>query len=68
MEDSIIESICNSCNCSELQAKEYLQDEIQNLEDLRDLNDLRYEDFITACENLGVENDYTIFFINALTF
>ncbi|WP_455674187.1 hypothetical protein [Phocaeicola sp.] len=67
MENSIIKNICNSCSCNETEAQEYLDDEIRNLRELRDLNDLRYEDMEQACADLGLENDYVPYFINVLS-
>lgn len=66
MANSILKYICNTCNCNEEEAQEYLDDEIRNLRDLQSLNDLREGDFETACKNLGLESDYTLFFIEAL--
>lgn len=66
MANSILKCICNTCNCNEEEAQEYLDDEIRNLRDLQSLNDLREGDFETACKNLGLESDYTSFFIEAL--
>lgn len=67
MENSIIKNISNSCSCNETEAQEYLDDEIRNLRELRDLNDLRYEDMEQACADLGLENDYVPYFINVLS-
>lgn len=67
MESSIIKRICSSCNCDELLAKEYLNDEIRNLRELEVLNDIRYSDLELACSNLGLENDYVEYFIQVLS-
>lgn len=67
MENPIIRTICNSCSCNETEAQEYLDDEIRNLRELRDLNDLRYEDMEQACADLGLENDCVPYFINVLS-
>lgn len=66
MTNSIIDRICNSCSCNPQQAQEYLDDEIRNLLDLKILDDLRPADLDTACENLGLEQDYVEYFIHAL--
>lgn len=66
MANSIISSICNSCSCNEQEAREYLDDEIRNLQELRDLDDFRYDDLELACANLGLEHDYVQYFINIL--
>ncbi|GAB6008790.1 hypothetical protein [Dysgonomonas reticulitermitis] len=66
MTESIISAIGNSCSCDSRQAQEYLEDEIRNLRELRDLDDLRSGDMEVACDNLGLERDYVEYFINAL--
>lgn len=66
MANSIIDGICSSCSCDRKQAEEYLEDEIRNLWELRDLDDLRPSDMETACDNLGLEHDYVEYFIHAL--
>jgi hypothetical protein len=66
MTETIISAICNSCSCDSRQAQEYLGDETGNLRELRDLDDLRYSDMETACDNLGLERDYIEYFMNAL--
>lgn len=63
MAHSIIDGICSSCSCNRKQAEEYLEDEIQNLRELRDLDDLRSGDMEVACNNLGLEHDYVEYFI-----
>ena len=67
MENPIIKRICNSCNCNEAEAQEYLDDEIRNLQELRELDDFRYSDMEQACSNLGLENDYVEYFIQVLS-
>ena len=67
MENPIIKSICNSCSCNEQEAKEYLDDEVRNLQELRELNDFRYSDMEQSCTNLGLEQDYVQYFINILS-
>lgn len=66
MENLIIKRICNSCHCNEQQVREFLNDEISNLRELRDLEDLRYRNMELACSDLGLENDYVQYFINVL--
>lgn len=66
MAHSIIDGICGSCGCDRRQAEEYLEDEIRNLRELRDLDDLRSGDLETACENLGLEHDHVEYFIHVL--
>lgn len=63
MANSIIDGICSSCNCDRKQAEEYLEDEIRNLRELRDLADLRSGDMEVTCDNLGLEHDYMEYFI-----
>ncbi len=63
MVQSIIDGICNSCSCSRKEAEEYLNGEIQNLRELKELDDLRFSDIVTACEVLGLEYDYMEYFI-----
>lgn len=64
MATMIIENISRSCSCTAEQAQEYLDDELRNLRELSEADDLRYDDFETACSNLGLENDYIEYFIN----
>jgi hypothetical protein len=66
--ETIISAICNSCSCDSRLAQEYLDNETNNLRELRDLADLRHSDMETACDNLGLEHDYVEYFINALAF
>ncbi|MDR0430352.1 MAG: hypothetical protein LBH58_07760 [Tannerellaceae bacterium] len=68
MANSIIDTIRNSCNCDREQAEEHLNNEINNLRELRDLADLRFDDFQQACANLGLETDYVEYFLNALAY
>lgn len=66
MTEAIISAIGNSCSCDSRQAQEYLDNETDNLRELRDLGDLRYSDMETACDNLGLERDHIEYFINVL--
>lgn len=66
MATQIIERICNACSCNEAEAQEYLDNEINNLKELRDLDDLRDGDIETACSGLGLDFDYMAYFIEAL--
>lgn len=66
MATMIIENISKSCGCTAEQAHEYLNDELRNLRELSEGDDLGYDDFETACSNLGLENDYIEYFINRL--
>ena len=63
---TIIETICRSYSCDPLQAQEYLDDELRNLRDLRNLGDLRHSDLASACSSLGLDMDYVIYFVDAL--
>lgn len=66
MSNPIIEIIINTCQCDQAQAQEYLDDEIRNLNELKELGDLRHSDLEVSCSNLGLESDYVEFFINSL--
>jgi len=66
MENSIIDRISNSCSCDQDEAREYLDNELGNLRELKDLDDLRFDDIETACSNLGLDNDDIEYFINVL--
>jgi hypothetical protein len=68
MAKSIIDRISNSCSCSREEAEEYLESEVQNLRELMELGDLRSGDMETACQSLGLENDYIEYFINVLAY
>lgn len=59
---NIIEAIMRGCGCAEENAKEYLSFEIKNLRELRDANDLRYQDFVDTCHGLGLDEDYIPYF------
>lgn len=67
MENPIIKSICNSCGCNEQEAQEYLNDEVRNLQELKELDDFRYSDMEQSCTDLGLEQDYVQYFINILS-
>lgn len=64
MATTIIENISKSCSCTTEQAREYLTNEVRHLRELSEADDLRYDDFETACSNLGLENDYIEYFMN----
>lgn len=67
MTNSMTDRICNSCNCNLQEAREYLDDEIRNLRELRELDDFSYSDLEQACANLGLENDCVEYFIGILS-
>lgn len=67
MENLIIKRICNSCSCNEQEAQEYLDDEIRNLQELKELNDFRYSNMEQACNNLGLEYEFVTYFIDILS-
>ena len=66
MQTNIIELICNSCSCSQAEAREYLDSEIRNLRELQEADDLREDNIEMACSNLGLDLDYQEYFINRL--
>ena len=66
MATKIINAICNTCNCDQQQAQEYLDDEIRHLNDLSSHGDLFYSDLEESCSNLGLDCDYVEYFINVL--
>jgi hypothetical protein len=66
MKRNIIELICNSCGCGKEDAQEYLDSELQNLRELQEQDDLRESDIEAACSNLGLDQDWQIYFINSL--
>ena len=59
--DKLIENICSACHCGKCKAQRYLDSEIQNLRELRDTGELRYD------SNLGVDFDCTEYFATALS-
>lgn len=65
--DKLINNICSACHCGKRKAQRYLDSEIQNLRELRDMGELRYDDLEAACSNLGVDFDYTEYFATALS-
>ncbi len=68
METIIIDRICTSCGCDKETAKEYLDAEIRNLRELRDADDLRAGDMESACDNLGIEQEFLPYFCESLIF
>ena len=63
MEDNnIIAAIMGGCQCSEEQAREYLQGEVANLQDLARIGDLRTGDMENACDSVGIEYDFVPYF------
>lgn len=66
METSIIIAVMHGCSCSETEAREYLESEVDNLRDYASIGDLRNGDIRTACNNLGIDADYEMYFINRL--
>lgn len=60
----LIELITITCSCDRQTAQEYLDAEVQHLQELQELNDLREDDLYMACSNLGIEDDYVEYFIN----
>lgn len=66
MGTSIITAVMHGCNCSEQEAQEYLDSEVDNLRDYLEIGDFRNGDIATACHNLGIDADYETYFINQL--
>ncbi len=60
----IIEQITLTCSCDEETAREYLESEVSNLQELSALGDIRESDFEVACENLGLDYDHVEYFID----
>ncbi len=60
----IVDLISITCSCDGQTAQEYLEAEVQNLQELQELGDLREDDLYAACSNLGIEDDYVEYFIN----
>lgn len=65
---TIIEAVCAGCECLPEQAEEYITSELDNLNDLLSLDDLRFSDLETACNNLGIPADYEVYFIERLAY
>lgn len=63
---SIEALVANTCHCTEEKAREYIDDELRWLREVRDSGDLRYADLEVACSDLGIENDYVEYFLSAL--
>ena len=66
MQGNIISLISSSCGCSQTEAQEYLDSEIRYLRELQEADDLREDDIEMACSNLGLDQDWQIYFINRL--
>lgn len=65
---TIIQRIAQSCNISLEDAQLELEANIKYLQDLRDDNDLRYSDLIQVCQDLGLESDFSDYFLELLTY
>lgn len=63
---NIVQLVSNSCSCSEDTAREYIEDELRNLDDLLKVNDLKVGDVEMACNNLGLDLDFMDYFIERL--
>jgi len=68
---NILEVICGTCSCNAEEAQEHLDNELRHLRELRELENeglgtFDSLDFQYACENLGLESDYQVYFINQL--
>lgn len=66
--DQIINRIATSCNISLEDAEQELQANIKYLQELLDVKDLRYSDLIQVCQDLGLESDFSEYFVEQLTF
>lgn len=66
MPNSIIRTVCISCERTEKEAREYIEDEIRNLLELRDLGNLRSSDLEVSCDNLGMDHDFVEYFLHVL--
>ena len=65
---TIIQRIAQSCNISLEDAQLELQANIKYLQELLDDKDLRYSDLIQVCQDLGLESDFSEYFVEQLTF
>lgn len=63
---NIVQLVSNSCSCSEDTAREYIEDELRNLDDLLKVSDLKVSDVEMACNNLGLDLDFMDYFIERL--
>lgn len=66
--EKIIQNICTACNLNEEDAKVELDATLRNLRELRDEGMLRHSDYEDACSGLGLDFDYTTYFIQQLAF
>ena len=66
MAKSSISKVCSSCNCDGKEARKYIEYEIDNLCELIDLGDLRYNDIEVSCDNLGLDYDEVEYFLQVL--
>lgn len=62
----VVALVAAACSCSEADAKEYIESEVQNLSELAAVNDLRHSDVEEACKSLGLDYDYVEYFIECL--
>lgn len=65
MED-IVNAVMHGCNCSESEAREIIESELDNLCDYVQCGDLRPGDIEDACHNIGVDSDYEFYFIERM--
>lgn len=65
---TIIQRIAQSCNISLEDARLELEANIKYLQELLDDNDLRYSDLIQVCQDLGLESDFSDYFLELLTY
>lgn len=61
-----IKDIQASCDCSEKEAEQIYQSEVDNLRDLLYEDDLRFGDLEDACMNMGIDFDNIEELINSL--
>lgn len=62
----IVKAVMDGSKCSESDAREYIESELDNLCDYAQAGDLRPGDIEDACHNIGIDSDYEEYFINRM--
>lgn len=64
--ETVVTAVCRSCSCDEESAREYIEHEVNYLNELLELEDFRDSDIESACENLGIDLEFSEYFMSRL--